>query len=165
MGPSIIILQEKGCLLLWTHFRSLHLQLGRHCNTVTRLDGLPRLQEIQKDHSFPFPKDSACHFTHRELHLELFLWWGIHMLPLHGLHLWFWLIVVTCDLLTCNDATPSVVTILYMVFFLFRCEHSRDPHSVNFVRFLCCYHYFQQYEVNIQLHTKFPGCNPLIHAD
>jgi len=41
MGPGVILLQEKGCLLLWPDSVSLSLQLG-----VVRVDGLLGFQDI-----------------------------------------------------------------------------------------------------------------------
>jgi len=40
MGPDVIELQEKACLLLWPDSRSLSLQLSQHCDVVVRADGL-----------------------------------------------------------------------------------------------------------------------------
>lgn len=57
--PGIIVLQEKSCLLLWLDFGIISLQLSQCCNVVIRVDGFFGFQEIQKDHPFPFPKDSA----------------------------------------------------------------------------------------------------------
>ena len=63
MGPGIIVLLEKGCLLLWPDSGNSRLQLS-HCRDVSvRVDGLFGFKKIQKDHPFPIPKDSAHHFT------------------------------------------------------------------------------------------------------
>lgn len=79
LGPSVITLQEKAYLLLWPDSESLSLQLSQCCDMQVRVDGLSRFQEIQKDHFFPIPKDSAYHFTHWGLCPEPFLWWEIYM--------------------------------------------------------------------------------------
>mgnify|MGYP001859078617 FL=1 len=62
MGPGIIVLQEKT-FFLCSDSGSWSFQLRQHLNAVVRVDGLCGLQEIQKDQLFPFPKDSAHHFT------------------------------------------------------------------------------------------------------
>lgn len=111
MGPDIIMLQEKSCLLLWPDLRNSSLQLSQHCDVMVTADGLSGFQEIQKDHPFPIPQDSAYHFTCWELHLGLFLQWGIHMSPLHGLLLSLWLVVLTPHLITGNDETRETVII------------------------------------------------------
>ena len=64
MGPGVIVLQEKGCLLLWPDSGNSSLQLSQRRNVAVRDDGLSGFKEIQKDHPFPIPKDSAHHFTH-----------------------------------------------------------------------------------------------------
>jgi len=43
---------------------------------------------------------NTLHFTYWRLCLEFVLLWGIHVLPLHGLLFWLWLIVVTPHLIT-----------------------------------------------------------------
>jgi hypothetical protein len=63
MGPGVVMLQEKGCLLLWPDSGNLSLQLSQHFDVAVRVDGLSGFKEIQKDHAFPIPKDSAHHFT------------------------------------------------------------------------------------------------------
>jgi hypothetical protein len=64
MGSGVIVLQEKGFLLLWPDSGKLGLQLSQRRNVAVRVDGLSGFQEIQEDHAFPIPKDSARHFTH-----------------------------------------------------------------------------------------------------
>ena len=71
---------------------------------------LSGFQEIQKNHSFPIPQDGAHHFTCWGLHLDFFLWWGSHMLPLHQLPLWPWHEVVTPHLITSNEKIQETVT-------------------------------------------------------
>jgi len=63
MGPDVIMLREKGRLLLWPDSGNLSLQLSQRHNVTVRVDGLSGLKEIQKDHPFRIPKDSAHHFT------------------------------------------------------------------------------------------------------
>jgi hypothetical protein len=63
MGPGVIMLQEKGYLLLWPDSGNWGLQLSQRRNVAVRVDGLSGFQEIQEDHFFPIPKDSAYHFT------------------------------------------------------------------------------------------------------
>ena len=58
-----MVLQEKDCLLPWPDSESSSLQLNQYHDVVARLDGLPELQETQKNHSIPIPKDSAHHST------------------------------------------------------------------------------------------------------
>ena len=82
-----------------------------HHDVAVRVDGLSRFKEIRKDHPFPIPKDSAHHFTRRGQRLELFLRWGIHMSPLHGLLFCLRLIVVTPCLVTGDDAIQETVTL------------------------------------------------------
>jgi len=60
-GADVIVLQEKGCLLLWPDSGNSRLQLNQHRDVAVRVDGLSGLKEIQKDHPFPIPKDSAPH--------------------------------------------------------------------------------------------------------
>jgi len=64
MWPGIIVLQEKGCLLPWPDSGNSSFQFSQRHDVAVRVDGLSRFKEIQKDHSFPIPKDSAHHFTH-----------------------------------------------------------------------------------------------------
>jgi len=40
MGPGIITLQEKGCLLFWPDSGNLNIQLTLHCSVAVRVDGL-----------------------------------------------------------------------------------------------------------------------------
>jgi len=56
MGPGVIMLQEKGCLLLWPDCGNLSLQLSPCCDVAVRVDGLSGFKEIQKDHFYPIPK-------------------------------------------------------------------------------------------------------------
>jgi len=63
MGPGVVVLQEKGRLLLWPDSGNSSLQLRQSCDVAVKVDGLSRFKEIQKDHPFPIPKDSAHHFT------------------------------------------------------------------------------------------------------
>jgi len=62
MGSGVIVLQEKGCLLLWSDSGNSRLQLSRCRDVAVRVDGLSVFKEIQKDHPFPIAKDSAHHF-------------------------------------------------------------------------------------------------------
>jgi hypothetical protein len=73
MRPGVIVLQEKGNLLLWPDSENSGLQLSQRCDVAVRVDGLSRFQEIQEDHAIPIPKDRAHHFTRRWLRLERFL--------------------------------------------------------------------------------------------
>ena len=57
MGPGVIVLQEECCLLLGPDSGSSSLQLSQCYDGAVRVNGLPRFQEIQKDHSFPIPKE------------------------------------------------------------------------------------------------------------
>ena len=84
MEPGVV-LQEKGRLLLWPVYGNSSLQLSQRRDVAFRVDGLSGFNEIQKDHPFLIPRDSAHHFTRWGQRLELFLLWGIHMSPLHGL--------------------------------------------------------------------------------
>jgi len=63
IGPGVIVLQEKGCLLVWPDSGNSSLQLSQRRDVVVRVDGLSGFKEIQKDHPFPIPKDSVHHFT------------------------------------------------------------------------------------------------------
>ena len=63
-GACVTMLQGKCCPLHWTGPGSLSLQLSQRSNVAVRADGLSRLQEIQKDHPFPTPKDNAHLLTH-----------------------------------------------------------------------------------------------------
>ena len=62
-GSAIIVLQKKGFLPLWSDSVSLSIQLDVMTQWLARVDGLSGFQEIQRDHPFPIPKDSAHHFT------------------------------------------------------------------------------------------------------
>lgn len=53
MEPGVIVLQEKGCLLLWPDFGCLSLHLSQCHDVAVRADGLSGFHEIQKDHSYP----------------------------------------------------------------------------------------------------------------
>ena len=55
------MLQEKGCLLLWSDCASSSLQLSQHCDVAVRIDHLSGFQNNNKDRSFPTPKDSTHH--------------------------------------------------------------------------------------------------------
>jgi len=57
----------------------------RSAQSVLWCSRVSGFQEIQTDHPFPIPKDSAHHFTHWGLHLEL--WWGTHIC--HSVHCHF----------------------------------------------------------------------------
>ena len=48
MGPGIITLWEKGCLLLWPSSGSLSLQLSQCRSIVLRADGLSRLLPVAR---------------------------------------------------------------------------------------------------------------------
>ena len=113
MGPGVILLQEKGCLLLWPDSGNSSLQLSQRRDIAIRFDRLSGFKEVQKDSPFPKPKDNAHHFTRWGQHLELFLWWGIRMSPLHGLPFWLRLVVVTPRLVTGDDAIQETVTFRY----------------------------------------------------
>ena len=63
MGPGVIVLQEKGCLLLWPDSGKSSLQLSQRREVAVRFDGLSGFKEIQKDHPFSIPKHSEHHFT------------------------------------------------------------------------------------------------------
>jgi len=56
MRPGVIVLQEKGCLLLWPDSGNSSLQLSQHRAVAVRVDGLSGFKEIQKDHPFSNPK-------------------------------------------------------------------------------------------------------------
>ena len=60
------------CLLLWPDSGILSLQLSQHCKVAVRVDGLSGFQEIQKDHPFPIPTDTAHPFIHWGLVLKFF---------------------------------------------------------------------------------------------
>ena len=55
MGPGVILLQEKGCLLFWPDSGNSSLQLSQRIDVVVRVDGLSGFKEIQKDHSLLIP--------------------------------------------------------------------------------------------------------------
>jgi len=63
MKPGINMLKEKDCLFLWPDFESLSHQFSQCRSVAVRADGLSGFQDIQKDHPFPVPRDSAHHFT------------------------------------------------------------------------------------------------------
>ena len=104
-GLSVPVSQEKGCFLLWPDSGSSSIRLSHQlwCNQSWFV------QEIQKDHPPPIPKDSAHDLTCWGLALEL-LWWWIHTLRHYGLLFWLWLMVVTPHLITGNDAIQETVT-------------------------------------------------------
>jgi len=56
---GLVLLQEKGCCLLWPNSGSLSLQLSQHDDLLVGVDGLSEFQEIQKDHPFLSP---CCYF-------------------------------------------------------------------------------------------------------
>ena len=59
MGPGVVVLQEKCCLLLWPDSGNSSLQLSQRPDVAVRVDGLSGFKEIQKDQPFPIPKDSG----------------------------------------------------------------------------------------------------------
>ena len=75
MGPGIIVLQEKSCVV-WPDSVTASLQLRQQLVVVFRTDDLSGFQEIQKDDPFPIPKGIAHHLTCRDLHLELFFFFN-----------------------------------------------------------------------------------------
>ena len=127
--------------------------------------------------SFPLPKNSAHHYPHWGLCLQLFLQSRILTLLLHGLCLfWLRLIVLTPQRTNGNDVIQETVTVdpkwvqlflanLHTVLFLFLCVCSWDPLCANFAIFRCWCHCFQCTEANVHLCMQSPGCNPLIWAD
>jgi hypothetical protein len=58
IGPGIIVLQEKGCLLLWTDSGNSSLQRSQHRNVAVRVDGLSRRITIT-----PFLSQKTVHIT------------------------------------------------------------------------------------------------------
>ena len=108
--PSIIILQEKGCRLLWLDSKCSSLQLSQHQYVAAWLDGLSGILEIWMDHPFPITNDYAHHFTCWGLHMNFFLW-GLHISSVQE--------TVTFRLVL----VQQVLTNLHIVFFLFLCEH------------------------------------------
>ena len=89
---GLTTLQEKSCLFYLSCLQMLESQISQYHDVVVKPDSLSRFQEIQKDCLFAIPKDSANHFTCQGLCLELFLWWGIHILLHHGLPFWLQLV-------------------------------------------------------------------------
>ena len=61
LGPGIVMLQERVCLLLWPESGSSSLQLSQHHNVAVRADSLSVFQEIQKDQ--PLPIKMTGHIT------------------------------------------------------------------------------------------------------
>lgn len=88
---------------------SSSFQFSQHYDIVVRVNGFSMFQEIQKNHSFPIAKDSVQNFTHSGLCLELFLWWGIQILPFHRLPFWLRLVVGKSCLSTSNDAIQETI--------------------------------------------------------
>jgi len=86
---------------------------------------------------FPISKDSEHHSTHWGLHLELFLHWGILMLPLHELPFSLQLVAVTSRYTDAILETITfslllvqwVLTNLHAVFLLSPCQHLWDWHE------------------------------------
>jgi predicted membrane protein len=76
---------------------------------------LSGFKEIQYDHPFPIPKGSANHFTRWGQRHELFLLWGIHMSPLHGVPFWLRLVVVTPRHVTGDEIQETVTFSLVLV--------------------------------------------------
>lgn len=60
---TVVMLQEKGCQLLWPDSRCSSLQLSQCGEVAVRVDCLFEFQEIRKAHPFPIPKDTARHLT------------------------------------------------------------------------------------------------------
>jgi hypothetical protein len=61
MGPGVIVLQDKGRLLLWLDSGNSSLQPSQRRDVAFRFDVLSGFKKIQKDHPFPIPK--AVHIT------------------------------------------------------------------------------------------------------
>jgi len=101
-GPGVIVLQEKGCLLLWPDSGNSSLQLSQCRDVAVIVDGLSGFKERI---TLSYPKRQCWQQC-----LELFLRWGIHLSPLHGLPFWLRLIVVTPHLVTSDDAIQETVT-------------------------------------------------------
>jgi len=174
--PSLIMLQVKGSPLLWTDSGCLSLQFHKCHDVVVRVDGCFKFHEIQKDHP-SIPKNSARHFSCRGLHLKLFLGWGIHISPLHGLSFWHWLVAVAPHLVTSNGTNQETITFslilaqwvvmdLHTMFFLFLCEHSLDSPGANFVIFQHCHHTpSNKLKPVFNFIFNFPGCYLPTHMD
>jgi hypothetical protein len=47
MESGVIVLQQKGCLLLWPVSRNSGLRLSQHRDVAVRADGLSGFQKIQ----------------------------------------------------------------------------------------------------------------------
>jgi len=47
MGPGVVVLQEKGCLLLWPESGNSSLQFSQRRDVAVRVDGLSGFKEIQ----------------------------------------------------------------------------------------------------------------------
>jgi len=60
-------------ILLWLDSGSSGLQLSQHFYVGVTTGGLSAFQEIQKDHAFPIPENSAHQFRYWGLSPELFL--------------------------------------------------------------------------------------------
>jgi hypothetical protein len=76
---SVIMLQAKGCLLLWPASGNEGFQLSQRRLVAFRIDSLTSLQEIQQNHTPSIPEDRAHHFPCRWLCLELLFSRGIRM--------------------------------------------------------------------------------------
>jgi len=63
MGPDVVVFKGKGSVLLWPDSGNSNLQLSQHCDLAVRVYDLSGFKEIQKDHPFQIPKDSARHLT------------------------------------------------------------------------------------------------------
>ena len=57
MGSGVVVLQEKGCLLLWPDSGNSSFQLSQRRDVAVRVDGLSGFKEFQKDHPFPIPEE------------------------------------------------------------------------------------------------------------
>ena len=58
MWSGVVVLQGKGCLLLWPDG-----QFEPSAQSMVRVNGLSEFQEIQRGRPFPVPKDSAHLFA------------------------------------------------------------------------------------------------------
>ena len=169
MGPRVIMLQEKGCLLFLPDSRSLSLQLGQCCNAVVRIDGLPRVLE-NSEGSTPFLSQNTVHITvPAEGYVLNFFFmgnlcvanpWTTDLILAHSaditFHHWWWCDPGNYHLQPCiGSVGPNKLAYLFVPVIICKIQLAQ-------MIFQHCHHHLQHIEESVQLHTQFPDFNQFI---
>ena len=96
-GSDIIMLQGKGCLLLWPDPGSLSLQHSQRCDLAVGDDDLSRFWETWKDHTFVIFQLCHHHFQGTEANIQLSTQFAGHNPLIHTVELIETLFILWCD--------------------------------------------------------------------